>query len=33
VNHNSLEDLKTELLKDYKLRHNGMLPACMENTV
>lgn len=31
VNHGSLENLKTELLKDYKLRHNGTLPACMES--
>jgi len=31
VNHGSLEHLKTELLKDYKLRHNGTLPACMES--
>jgi hypothetical protein len=33
VKHNSLEDLKTDFLRDYKLRHNGMLPACMENSV
>jgi hypothetical protein len=33
VNHGSLENLKTELLKDYKLRHNGTLPACMESAL
>jgi hypothetical protein len=31
VNHGSLENLKIELLKDYKLRHTGTLPACMES--
>ncbi|MGA7369326.1 MAG: hypothetical protein WBX01_09365 [Nitrososphaeraceae archaeon] len=33
VNHGSLENLKTELLKDYALRHNGLLPACMESVM
>jgi hypothetical protein len=33
VNHGSLENLKTELLKDYALRHNGSLPACMESVM
>jgi hypothetical protein len=32
VNRGSLEKLKTELLNDHKLRHNGTLPACMEST-
>jgi hypothetical protein len=31
VNHGPLESLKTELLKDYTLRHNGSMPACMES--
>jgi hypothetical protein len=31
VNHGSLENLKTEFLKDYALRHNGSLPSCMED--
>ena len=31
VNHGSLDNLKTEVLKDYRLRHNGKLPACMES--
>jgi hypothetical protein len=29
VNYGSLENLKSGLLKDYSLRHNGRLPACM----
>jgi hypothetical protein len=33
VNHDSLDNLKMELLKDYKLRHNGKLPACMESAM
>lgn len=33
VKHDSLENLKSELLKDYKLRHNGTLPSCMENAI
>jgi hypothetical protein len=33
VNHDSLDNLKMELLKDYKLRHNGKLPACMEGAM
>lgn len=33
VNHGTLENLKTELLKDYTLRHNGSLPACMESVM
>jgi hypothetical protein len=33
VKHDSLENLKSELLKDYKLRHNGTLPSCMENAM
>ena len=32
INHNSLENLKAKLLDDFKLRHNGTLPACMEHT-
>ena len=31
--HDSLDNLKMELLKDYKLRHNGKLPACMESAM
>jgi hypothetical protein len=31
INHGPLEILKTELLKDYALRHNGSMPACMES--
>jgi hypothetical protein len=30
VNSGSLESLKSEMLMDYKLRHNGMLPDCMK---
>lgn len=33
VNRGSLENLKMDLLIDYKLRHNGKLPACMESAV
>lgn len=32
VSQGSLENLKMELLNDYRLRHNGYLPACMENS-
>jgi hypothetical protein len=31
ASHDSLENLKREFLDDYMLRHNGNLPACMEN--
>lgn len=30
ISRGSLEDLRTKLLDDYKLRHNNKLPACME---
>ena len=33
VNHSCLENLKEELLKDYALRHNGLLPTCMESAM
>ena len=33
VSHGSLENLKTELLKDYALRHSGLVPTCMEKTM
>jgi hypothetical protein len=31
INRGSLENLKRNLLIEYKLRHNGKLPACMES--
>jgi hypothetical protein len=31
IGHDSLEKLKREFLDDYKLRHNGNLPICMES--
>ena len=33
VNHGSLEHMKTEMLKDYALRHNGSLPSYIENAM
>lgn len=33
VSRGSIEKLEAELLKDYKLRHNGTLPACMERAM
>ena len=30
INRGSLENLKRNLLIEYKLRHNGMLPDCMK---
>jgi hypothetical protein len=31
ASHDSLENLKREFLDDYKLKHNGNLPVCMES--
>lgn len=33
VNDGPLDGLKTEMLKDYRLRHNGKLPTCMESAM
>jgi hypothetical protein len=33
VNDGPLDNLKMEMLKDYRLRHNGKLPACMESAM
>ena len=33
IDHGPLEKLKAELVNDYKLRHNGTVPACMESNM